>query len=907
MIILNQKQSFTQTPITQFKSAAFDSTAIIGDYRDITDLSKLGLRIPAFISSDYPKFESFIRSYYSWLSQPTQAIGFGRSLLKERDVSLSSNLQTYYKTDYLRPFPATFAVSLPLAVQHSKELFSSKGSELGVFSFFKALYNEEPEITYPREKVLKASGVDWQQDTIVNISNVNGKTAQIIGKVISAMPSVSYAFVEAATQISYSNTTPYFECVISDKKGNFAVNDTITFKDDLGNLVTESIITGVSGFQIKDPGNWYIPGQSITLSNNPGVGFSGQVKEVSRGGVTNLIISSGGTGYSVGDLISSEVWTKNGLQPTISNPSHLYDYYVGSLGNADPISTVLLSNTLSKGKGLRGVVTSVNGSGVITGVAVTNTGYGFERPPTLYVIPNSAFSGVVATIAVDPDSSKNTEIGKITNIQIDSFGAYYPQNNNTNYPLSNYPISVLNDVLVGTKTTNHITDTFYTTSNILVSVIDHGILGLPTVRTCNIQPVFGVVGSSKGTYSTDKATLSGNQKIQDGYYYQDYSYIIRSGQSLSTFRNTIRSLFHPAGMIVFGEVYVSPNLSDANTKVSAAPFGGSIAITNTLAANGSALYRNINLHWTTTTSAPYFGNGPINLTSVNGYIQFPLSTVRNPYQTSFTGSIAGTVLTVTTNSGRISIGQTITGVGVSASTVITGVINGSGDTGTYTVNNTQTVTSTSMNAIDATGVWNNYPNTELVGNKEFLALTPTKRIADNSLALDPIAKNPVKMLADASLSTEFVNKQVNKIVPDQAINVDNISKSVSKLTFDFTVGSDAVSKSIVKTSVEPITNTEFLNKQVSKRLADVAVTSDPIAKTLSKLILEQVYIFDYFGYATGKQTNNNDFALSKDVISLNTVKMLVDNSSVNEYFSISLASGASSLVNFSSINSSTIG
>ena len=46
--------------------------------------------------------------------------------------------------------------------------------------------------------------------------------------------------------------------------------------------------------------------------------------------------------------------------------------------------------------------------------------------------------------------------------------------------------------------------------------------------------------------------------------------------------------------------------------------------------------------------------------------------------------------------GAIAIGQKITGTGVAAGTVVTGFVSGTGGTGTYTVNNTQTVASGSM-------------------------------------------------------------------------------------------------------------------------------------------------------------------------------------------------------------------
>lgn len=73
--------------------------------------------------------------------------------------------------------------------------------------------------------------------------------------------------------------------------------------------------------------------------------------------------------------------------------------------------------------------------------------------------------------------------------------------------------------------------------------------------------------------------------------------------------------------------------------------------------------------------------------------------VTDPQEASFTGSIAGTNLTVTeVANGSLAVGQTVTGQGVAAGTIIEALGTGTGQDGTYTVNNTQTVTSGSMTA-----------------------------------------------------------------------------------------------------------------------------------------------------------------------------------------------------------------
>ena len=71
-----------------------------------------------------------------------------------------------------------------------------------------------------------------------------------------------------------------------------------------------------------------------------------------------------------------------------------------------------------------------------------------------------------------------------------------------------------------------------------------------------------------------------------------------------------------------------------------------------------------------------------------------------PSSAIFTGSISGTTLTVTSvQSGTIAVGQAIFGQGMAQNTVITALGTGSGGVGTYTVSDSQTVTSTAINSV----------------------------------------------------------------------------------------------------------------------------------------------------------------------------------------------------------------
>jgi hypothetical protein len=73
--------------------------------------------------------------------------------------------------------------------------------------------------------------------------------------------------------------------------------------------------------------------------------------------------------------------------------------------------------------------------------------------------------------------------------------------------------------------------------------------------------------------------------------------------------------------------------------------------------------------------------------------------ISNPSAATFTGSISTTTLTVTSVlSGTIAVGQAIFGQGMAQNTVITALGTGTGGVGTYTVSDSQTVASTTINS-----------------------------------------------------------------------------------------------------------------------------------------------------------------------------------------------------------------
>jgi hypothetical protein len=68
------------------------------------------------------------------------------------------------------------------------------------------------------------------------------------------------------------------------------------------------------------------------------------------------------------------------------------------------------------------------------------------------------------------------------------------------------------------------------------------------------------VARSSGYYNDVSGFTSDRSKIQDNDFYQDYSYVIRSGVTFDQFRDVIYKMTHPAGMKVFSEQLISETI-----------------------------------------------------------------------------------------------------------------------------------------------------------------------------------------------------------------------------------------------------------------------------------------------------------------------------------------------------------
>jgi hypothetical protein len=87
----------------------------------------------------------------------------------------------------------------------------------------------------------------------------------------------------------------------------------------------------------------------------------------------------------------------------------------------------------------------------------------------------------------------------------------------------------------------------YSSSNTTINATGFG------AGNANLTPIITGTTVSKGLYLNNDGKIS-DKIIQDSYFYQDFSYVIRSSNNFGSYSKLIKDILHPAGMEFFGEI-----------------------------------------------------------------------------------------------------------------------------------------------------------------------------------------------------------------------------------------------------------------------------------------------------------------------------------------------------------------
>jgi hypothetical protein len=533
--------------------------------------SQIEREIPQFIRMEYPNFVAFIKAYYEWMEKQGAPYHFIANALNFSDVDRTSlQLLDEFGKNFLSPLPSIIYEQNNIAtlIKNINQYYSARGSEKA-FQFLFRLFqyqgdkDHDLEFYYPSYDMLRISDGKWVNELSIKIidppDNVMAwEAGELYGEESGTKAIIDEIQVyESETGIKIAELF-LIEFDIIHTTDKFICGETIKITTKEFETYYASIEHIFSGVEITDPGKYYSHNQRIHVDElenveilmledgsfieledgqilNSEYVYDGEplgenarliVDRVSKGKITGFTVINGGTGYQVNDKITVE---GEGF-----------------------------------GTGAYGSVTEVGSNGEIISVNLSYGGHDYDHNQKVII---DSKNGLRAVIMIESD-----DIGGITDIEVRNFGInYYWINTQVifNTVLRIYDIAIdgeIGEQIIGqTSGAKGIVEYWDKKSNTISVFVTLGefipgeqLLGERWNGTATIYDIYKAKGKVKegclcrykGRYINMDGHISSLKYIQDSYFYQMFSYMLKTGEDKENWMDYIKHV-HPAGTIGF--------------------------------------------------------------------------------------------------------------------------------------------------------------------------------------------------------------------------------------------------------------------------------------------------------------------------------------------------------------------
>ena len=408
--------------------------------------------------------------------------------------------------EYLDLIQKEIAFSVPRTVVADKvklyknlmRYYTIRGSTDSVELFFKILFSDNVEVYYPREDMLVPSSGTW--DTV------------------SRRP--------AKVKVFDQKQLMKFSMVVGSVTGSFNKGETVTGSEIGVTAIVDSYVDDVLTLKgIRIPS-----GYDPSLTN----GF--EKDEIITGNYTYITVAAGTPWTHPDSGIEYYGYYHTGETISIKDSS---DNVIATASVVSFTDDVIACRILTADSGI--------GAGLTGAASVVSS-----RVTTIQSDPND-----INTRHDMPGEDRafvSAEVNEATILSIYQDGNI----------LIEFQLSDVGSYSIGERITGSISGSFAT-----VTAISGTSLSVKNPSgNFNIQDQLIGADDDKnfvsiytpGKYLDSNGFLSNIKKLQDSYFYQQFSYVIRTGQTVSEWRNEFNRLVHPAGFIFFGEILILEKL-----------------------------------------------------------------------------------------------------------------------------------------------------------------------------------------------------------------------------------------------------------------------------------------------------------------------------------------------------------
>jgi hypothetical protein len=554
-------------------------------------------QFPLFYKDEGPNFIAFVKAYYEWLESNGQTLNHSRSLFDYNDIDTTeAQFLTYFKNTYLNSLPESILVDKKLLVKHILDLYRSKGTPRSYELLFRILFNESIELFTPGSVLFKPSDGEWTIPRYIEVSD-NPYLENLIGKQIYESSGKATAVVESINQKIVNNRLIYV-VYLSSIDGRFKFGQKIlSYSVPEITLANAPVILGsLTAVAIENGGAGFNQGDIVDVY---GQGISGKARIAAvrdENGKVNFNLVNGGSGYSIDAVVT----VATAINLTITNP--INTFIVGekvTSSNTNANGTVVFANnsliklinfssgiyfnigdTITNGGNTSAIVYNTIGGGgtgatfsvgglVNKEILSFNTDY-ISNYLSANLSSNWAFpKNQVAnlnSVIIDTLTYKTVEVGQIAFLSNINPGSGYSVEPYIDIIEPDVAGQGLPDGSGGIKGHNALVSSIVTNAKGIVTAVDviNSGFGFSPIDTVYLSSpnnqgivvtgsaVVDTDGVGDGYWKNNKSFLSDVMKIQDSYYYQNFSYEILVNRMLGVYEKLVKDLIHPSGIALFG-------------------------------------------------------------------------------------------------------------------------------------------------------------------------------------------------------------------------------------------------------------------------------------------------------------------------------------------------------------------
>ena len=503
------------------------------------------------------------------------------------DKTIQSFL-TKFRNAFLQSIPDNLNNSIDKRklIKNIKSLYRAKGTKRASEIFFKLLFNENAEIRFPKENILRASDGKWDTQKVIRCTEVGtSNSTHLIGQTITQANIPGDGSVNEATAI-VENVFKYeiggetvVEIVLGEDTitGTFVTGQNITGTDNTDEdvLVTCTIQGVVTTKTITNDGAFYNEGDTVSVVGGGNDAII-QVGAIGSGSISEIVVDNGGTGYEIGDTVNF----------SSGNATAKVSVVNGGITQEESTSStddhIVLEDETVRGDPYTGnKIVQESGSGDITDVRLIYEGNGYTSLPSLTI---TSSGGSNASIFAN-----STDIGRVLKINTVELGSNY--DDSPSPPTLTLPTYLLltnrsggfivgetitgidssstavSATVVSLDTNTNILKCSGATGTFAENTTITGGTGLQTATVykndqATATSLVDAVATTDGEFINQDGWISEtSMRIQDSLLYQDYSYIVRVGRSINDWRDTYTQTLHSAGFYFQGEVTIESQIS----------------------------------------------------------------------------------------------------------------------------------------------------------------------------------------------------------------------------------------------------------------------------------------------------------------------------------------------------------